>query len=83
MRLYAGAVGPRFVLMDDNARLYRARVTNAYLENQTIRMDWPARSQDLNPIEHVWDMLQTAISVRQVQPTTVQKLRQALLEKWV
>ena len=45
-------------------------------------MEWPARSPDLNPIEHAWDMLQTAVSSRPVQPASVQELRQALLEKW-
>ncbi|MBJ5561201.1 hypothetical protein JGG76_24105 [Salmonella enterica subsp. enterica serovar Derby] len=27
-------------------------------------MDWPARSPDLNPIEHVWDALGRAIATR-------------------
>ena len=45
-------------------------------------MEWPARSPDLNPIEHAWDMLQTAVSPRPVQPASVQELRQALLEEW-
>ena len=71
------------ILMDDNARAHRARITDQYLEQATIvRMEWPARSPDLNPIEHAWDMLQTAVSSRPVQPTSVQELRQALLEEW-
>ena len=38
-------IGADFILMDDNARLHRAHVTNQYLEDETIvRMDWPARS---------------------------------------
>ena len=45
-------------------------------------MEWPARSPDLNPIEHAWDMLQTAVSSRPVQPASVQELRQALFEEW-
>ena len=45
-------------------------------------MEWPARSPDLNPIEHAWDMLQTAVSSCPVQPAFVQDLRQALLEEW-
>ena len=76
-------VGENFILMDDNARAHRARITDQYLEQATIvRMEWPARSPDLNPIEHAWDMLQTAVSSRPVQPASVQELRQALLEEW-
>jgi hypothetical protein len=52
IRLYAGAVGDQFILMDDNARPHRARVVQDFLEMESIeRMDWPARSHDLNPIE--------------------------------
>ena len=69
--------------MNDNARAHRARITDQYLEQATIvRMEWPARSSDLNPIEHDWDMLQTAVSLRPVQSASVQELRQALLEEW-
>ena len=56
---------PDFILMDDNAGPQRARVTNEYLQTATIvGMDWPARSSDLNPNDHAWDMVQTAISDR-------------------
>ena len=58
VRPYAGAVGENFILMgenfilvDDNARAHRARITDQYLEQATIvRMEWPVRSPDLNPI---------------------------------
>ena len=39
-RPYASAIGPDFILMDNNAH---AHVTDAYLEHETmVRMDWPA-----------------------------------------
>ena len=83
VRPYAGAVGENFILMDDNARAHRARITDQYLEQSTIvDMEWPARSPDLNPIKHAWDMLQTAFLSRPVQPASVQELRQPLLEEW-
>ena len=50
---YAGAVGQEFILMDDNATAHRARIVNAYLEDQGIHwMYGPARSPDLSPTEH-------------------------------
>ena len=45
-------------------------------------MDWPARSLDLNPIEHAWDILQHGISARHVQPRTLQELNDALVAEW-
>ena len=36
VRTYAGAVGPDFILMEDNARVHRAHIKNRYLENETI-----------------------------------------------
>ena len=45
VRPYAGAVGPKFILMDDNARPHRARVVEQYLEQETlIRMYWGQRA---------------------------------------
>ena len=83
VRPYAGAVGQDFVLVDDNARPHRARVVTEYLEREGIdRMNWPARSPDINPIEHVWDILQRQISARLVQPQTREDLTRALIEEW-
>ena len=45
-------------------------------------MDWPAQSADINPIEHVWDILQGWINARPVQPRTQEDLTQALIEEW-
>ncbi|GFX23388.1 transposable element Tcb1 transposase [Trichonephila clavipes] len=44
-------------------------------------MDWPAYSPDLNPIEHVWDMLGRLIAARQPSHLSTGTPR-ALLDKW-
>ncbi|GBL76689.1 hypothetical protein AVEN_53384-1 [Araneus ventricosus] len=45
-------------------------------------MAWPARSPDLNPIQHVWVMLGRRIAGRSVPPGTLHELQQALLQEW-
>ena len=83
VRPYAGAVGPGFLLMHDNARPHVARVCQQFLYVEGIdAMDWPARSPDLNPIEHLWDIMSRTIRQRNVAPQTVQELTAALIQVW-
>ncbi|GFV76564.1 hypothetical protein TNCV_4727841 [Trichonephila clavipes] len=47
-------MGLQFLFMDDNAPCHRTVAAEQLLESEDIeRMDWPARSPDFNPIEHV------------------------------
>ena len=67
--------------MHDNARPHTARCVTRFLDEVGIQsMIWPSRSPDLNPIEHVWDML--GRRVRRHIPDTIQNLRAAVQEEW-
>ncbi|GFV18812.1 DDE_3 domain-containing protein [Trichonephila clavipes] len=62
-------MGAEFLFMDDSARPHLANIVDECLQSEDItRMDWPAYSPDLNPIERVWDMLGRGIAARQPLP---------------
>ncbi|GFT93421.1 transposable element Tcb2 transposase [Trichonephila clavipes] len=49
VRLFRGAVGDKFVFMDDNATFHRTLAVQDCLDSEGIqRLVWPARSPDLN-----------------------------------
>ncbi|GFY05168.1 transposable element Tcb1 transposase [Trichonephila clavipes] len=69
VRLFRGAMGAEFLFMDDNARPHCANIVDECLQSEDItRLDSPAYSPDLNPIEHVWNMLGRRIAARQSLP---------------
>ncbi|GFY19810.1 transposable element Tcb2 transposase [Trichonephila clavipes] len=68
---YAAAIGNDFILMDDNCRPHRANLVEDFLfEEGIVRMELPACSPGMNPIEHVWDALGRRVAGRQPPPQT-------------
>ena len=73
----------RSEFIGDNTMPHRSRGVTAYLQSVAVTsLPLPAMSPDLNPIEHVWDML--GRRVQEVEPP-IQNLRQleaALHREW-
>ena len=70
----------REVFQHDNAQPHTTRATVDYLANQSVTvLQWPSKSPDLNPIEHLWDDLHRHVNNRL---PTLQKLQQAIEQEW-
>ncbi len=50
--------------------------------NITILLKWPPQSLDLNPIEHLWDVVERKICIMDVQPTNLQQLCDVIMTIW-
>ena len=63
--------------------VHKARsIQNWFGENGVEYLDWPARSPDLNPIEHLWGELERRLRARPNRPTSVPDLTNALVAEW-
>lgn len=73
----------QYIFQHDNDPKHTAKATAHYLEEQNIDvLPWPAQSADLNPIEHVWDILKVQIGRRETRPTSIHELWNVVLEEW-
>uniref|UniRef100_A0A8C7PBG7 Tc1-like transposase DDE domain-containing protein n=1 Tax=Oncorhynchus mykiss TaxID=8022 RepID=A0A8C7PBG7_ONCMY len=74
---------PDMTLQHDNATSHTARSVRDFLEDRNVSvLPWPEKSPDLNPIEHVWDLLDRRVRARAIPPRNVQELAGALVEEW-
>ena len=77
-------MGPGSLLQDDNATPHRAQVVGDFLQRQQVhRLDWPSRSPDLAPIEHLWDVLDRQVRSNHPPPANVNQLLQFLQQEWL
>ena len=73
----------RPVYMDDNARPHRSRAVTAYFQSEAVTyVPWSAMSPDLNPTEHIWDMLGRRIQAREPLVQNIRQLEAALHREW-
>ena len=72
-----------FVLQEDNCGPHRAKSIAKYLQNEGVsRMNWPAQSPDLNPIENVWGLLKNRLRKLPKLPTNRDQLFEILQSEW-
>lgn len=80
---YYGYGRDDYIFQHDNDPKHTAKATTAYLRDQGIEaLPWPAQSADLNPIEHVWDILKVQIGRRARRPTSIHELWVVVQEEW-
>lgn len=72
-----------FILMQDNARPHTANITRRFFERHDITLlRHPAMSPDLNPIEHVWDIMGRRLRREYPNLQNLAALERALQHIW-
>ena len=60
---------PEMTLQHDNGTSHTARSVHDFLQDRNVGvLPWPVKSPDLNPIEHIWDLLDWRVRARAIPP---------------
>ncbi len=69
----------------DNTPCHKAQIISDWFlehDNEFTLLKWPPLSPDLNPIEHLWDVVEREILIMDVQLTNLQQLCDAIMSIW-
>ncbi len=69
----------------DNASCHKAQIISDWFlehDNEFTLLTRPPQSPDLNPIEHLWDVVEREICIMAVQTTNLQQLCDAIMTIW-
>ena len=63
------------ILMEDGASIHKAGVSRAWREGNDIeKLEWPACSPDLNPIENVWALLKDIVQHQRIRTRNIREM---------
>lgn len=75
-------MGSQFIFQQDNDPKHTSILAQKYLQENSIEMlQWPSQSPDLNPIEHLWSILENKIGARSCK--TKEELIIKIRESWM
>ncbi len=69
----------------DNTPCHKAQIISDWFlehDNEFALLKWPPQSPDLNPIEHLWDVVEREIHIMDVQLINLQQLCDAIMSIW-
>ena len=73
-----------YTFQEDNASIHTARITKKWKNDNNIKsLPWPAQSPDLNPIENLWDKLESRVRKHNSLPKNQNNLWEILQEEWL
>ena len=71
------------IFQQDNASVHTANYSKWWMSTHGFNvLDWPAHSLDFNPIENLWDIVDTRVRKRKTQPKNIDDLAMVVIEEW-
>lgn len=74
---------PPVIYQQDNCSIHKSNYVKWWMGSHDFDvLDWPSRSPDINPIENLWDIVDSRVRKRVEAPKSLELLASAVIEEW-